>query len=648
MSPRRMSRRQTVLLAAVSVALVHGAASQGHSETIASGHALIKGISYGPVPLLSQEGASKLPQDDWMADEAVEMWGRSGRGDLRVMKQLGANLVRLYGNNPENDHTNFLDEAHAEGLRVAPGMSDYPYFQQVPGRCLDTNFECFDQVKPMYAMNLERGFLTPEKRYHPALQVMNILNEPDLKMPPTTDIGGADGPIKMCRTIISAFDAMLDAEKEAGVRGPLINFTATFSYAICAPCEKFNTSPALGQMWQLSDAMNNPEKYGYTPKNDISKAYRERWTHSFNTQNPATDLQHQFLDDYEVSFPTTPVYIGEYHRVNADQTEDLNMILGLAENSPLFQGISFFEFQVAYWKTGSEMDFGMFGLGEHIIAEMPYFGETYNIHCLTPQDSQLTPVNIPAALAQVYGGAGIDDANLCIPSPWQVALDATGYGEIVAQQSAKQMSGFVQRLVQHLGATVTDQAGLESYAEATSAGEKTFATLVSELAYGPDWVLVDPKAKCVANRNVAPSVIGQAIGWVCSHAQSFSCADIPPKCNETYRTGDWVFSRYYKELGKDADPMSSCNFDGAGLYAAEQLYDTWTGAWQCIQGGQHSDIQITTTSQAPGTGTTSEPSTTGSASTSTPAPETSLASSGRPASIWLVLGLLAGRGLLWK
>merc|ERR1719253_1162434 len=145
---------------------------------------------------------------------------------------------------------------------------------------------------------------------------------------------------------------MLDAEKDAQVTGPLVNFTATFSYAICMGCTRFSTAPALGQMWQLDDAMKNPKKYGYTSRNNVTEAYRTRWTHSFNTQNPATDLQHQFLDGYEATFPTTPVYIGECHRVNANQTEDLGLILQHAKQSSLFLGISFFQYQVAYWKGG--------------------------------------------------------------------------------------------------------------------------------------------------------------------------------------------------------------------------------------------------------------------------------------------------------
>merc|ERR1712194_559728 len=177
--------------------------------------------------------------------------------------------------------------------------------------------------------------------------------------------------------IVSAFDAMLDAERDAGVTGPLINFTATFSFAICNSCENSHGSPALAQMAQLDDAMRDPKKYGYEPKNNVTAAYETRFTHSFNTANPARDVKVQFLDKYEQVFPNTPVYIGEYHRVGSNQTEDLDEILDIAEASPNFLGISFFQFQVAYWKTGSEMEFGMFGLGDYKVDGMPYFNKDY-------------------------------------------------------------------------------------------------------------------------------------------------------------------------------------------------------------------------------------------------------------------------------
>jgi len=569
----------------VGLPVVAGAISTAQAE-------LIRGVSYGPVPLKSVEGASSLPADDWFCDEAVPMWGPAGRRDLKLIHRMGANMVRLYGNNPAYDHTNFLDEAHREGLSVAPGMSDYPFYQMKPGSCLDaTDFNCFSQVKPLYLQNLNHGFLTADKRYHPALKYMNILNEPDLKMPPNTDTAGPEGPRQMARSLISAFDAMLDAEKEAGVTGPLINFTATFSYAICRSCGG-PSKPALAQMWVLDDAMRNPGKYGYTPINDIGSAYAARFTHSFNTQNPATDLQHQFLDDYAAHFSKTPVYIGEYHRVNANQTQDLALILSLAKTNPLFLGISFFEYQVAYWKTGSEMDFGMFGLGDFELASMPYFGQNFSIYCLAPQASPLSGSSMPDAVAAVYGGSAIDTSDLCVTNPLSVTLDEEGYLSVLSQRSASQMSLFVERVANHMGAMVaangeqhlTNLATSIVDGSANDGNGYSMAQLASHLGSRPAWIDFDSQAACVANRNATPKVVSSAIGWTCSRAKSFSCDEVFAQCqNNTYRTADFVFSRYYQELGS-ANPLVDCSFSGAAIYASSKLYDGWSGTAQCVSG----------------------------------------------------------------
>jgi len=549
---------------------------------------LIKGVSYGPVPLKSAAGASQLPADDWFCDEAVDIWGRSGRGDLRIMRQLGANLVRLYGNNPDSDHTNFLDEALEEHLDVAPGMTDFPYYQNVNDNCKSTtDFNCFSQVRPLYLQNLHKGFLTPNKEYHASLKYMNIINEADLKMPPSATTGNFSFVEKMCRTIISAFDAMLDAEKEAGVTGHLINYTATFSYAICAGCESFNNTPALGQMAQLDDAMRNPAKYGYVPKNDITSAYEARFTHSFNTQNPATDLQHQFLDVYIERFPMTPVYIGEYHRVGANQTEDLDMILNLAKNNPLFLGISFFEFQVAYWKTGSEMDFGMFSLGDHMRANMTYFSKTYPIWCLMPVNSQESGMSLPSALAKAYGGPGIDTADLCAANPLGVPLDHNGYREIASQQSTPQMERFVERLIHHLGASIRqgEASTLRAFADRfVGGGSAAFARMASELGSRPSWLEFDMDARCLADRGAEPAVIGAAIGWACSNSPSLNCSSLPEECEvDPYRIGDYVFSRYYQRHGDKSNPLLGCSFQGAAIFAPPEVFNTWTGAANCSE-----------------------------------------------------------------
>lgn len=576
------------------------------------------GISYGPVPLRGNQGASELPQDDWMCGEAVPMWGREGRGDMRHMKLLGANAVRLYGNNPEIDHTTFLDEARFEGLDVLPGMSDHPYYQDTVGNCQQTGYDCFTQVKPLYLKNLQKGFLLTNKHYHPALRVVNILNEPDLKMPSDATNGGSEKPRQMCKAVISAFDSMLEAEKEAGVVGPLINFTATFSYAICSSCSQFSGKPALGQLAQLQDAMYHPESYGYTPRNNITAAYEARWVHSFNTQNPATDLQNQFLDQYNVAFARTPVYIGEYHRVGANQTQDLGMILDIASRNPLFQGISFFEYQVAYWKTGSEMEFGMLGLKSDVLTQMPYFGKLYDVYCLDPVMDANSGMLMADAVARVYGGSPVDTQKLCAANPWGAALRESGFTSIASQNSVSQMEAYVERLVQHLGATVNDAQALTTFAgRYAGAGGSSFPTMMSELGARPAWATFDANAKCVANRYANPETVGSAIGWACQQAGAPNCSLIPEPCQRsTYTIADYIFSRYYETLGSSADPLQHCSFGGAGIFAASPLLARWTGCPECAAGANISFATTTRVVSPTAAPTTAPP---------TPAPTTTAA-----------------------
>merc|ERR1711920_1183195 len=420
---------------------------------------------------------------------------------------------------------------------------------------------------------------------------MNVINEPDLKMPASATFGGLAEIYQMCRAIISAFDGMLEAEKEAGVTGALINFTATFSFAMCPSCESSREKPALAQMSQLDDAMRDPEKYGYTPRNDIAAAYLERFTHSFNTQNPASDVEPLFLNAYAEKFPSMPVYIAEYHRPGANQSQDLELILQIAEASDLLLGISFFQFQAAYWKTGSEMEFGMFGLGDQVIASMPYFSKHYDVYCLQPEESDATGRTIAEAMTQVYGGPGIDVTTLCSANPLGVPLDQTGYVKIASQQSVSQMLLFVQQALNHMGASVKagSRSALESFAEGYSGdvGADAFARMAGYLGSRPDWTEFDPTALCVANREVHPSIVASGIDWVCSQEGS-ACDDVPSQCSANpYRLGDFVFSRFAEGARASGswNPLIDCSFGGAALFAPSEVYEQWIGARACAADG---------------------------------------------------------------
>lgn len=342
---------------------------------------MLKSISYSPVPLKSR---SELEDDDFMCDETTTLWSKSGRGDLAVMSQLGANAVRLYGNDPRLNHTTFLYEAQAHGLEVIVGISDFPYIQGA-GNCISTKFNCYDQIKRQYSQNLQRGFLVQgTTAYHPALKTVILMNEPDLKFFPVSE------PWRFVKAILSALDGILDAEREAGIaavaNAGLPNFTATMSFAVCATCKDGSGKPAIGQMLELRSAMQDPASVGYQARNNLWAAYRSRFINSFNTANPAIDIRPLFLDEYDLRFQGTPVFIGEYHApAQHDQQADLEHILTIASGpATLLSGLSFFEFQVRYDKGGSELMFGMFGLGDSDIGSVRIGSKNYHVKCLAP------------------------------------------------------------------------------------------------------------------------------------------------------------------------------------------------------------------------------------------------------------------------
>lgn len=383
---------------------------------------IIKGISYGPVPLRKH---GRLPDDDFMSETTEALWG-NGRRDLAIIRALGATTVRLYGNDPALDHTEFLDEAMAQGLEVILGISDYPY-TQMPDNCFSTNFNCYQQVRDQYIENLKRGLLSVGNVYHPTLQTIILMNEPDLKFP--------GGPRSYCKALVSAFDAVLDAEKAMGVAGEAPAFTATFSFGVCPRCSDMGWKPALGQMIELRKAMMHPESVGYTTKNDIWAAYQARFINSVNTANPATDIRRLFLDNYDELFPRVPVFIGEYHSPRMlDQKRDLQTILDIAANeSTMLQGISFFEYQVRYDKGGSEMSFGMFGLSDRTITDMRIGYGAFSVYCLTPLEVAVV--------------AGRSYRNDCGPievgvdyisdSAWSMSMDHVASPELCCKECAK-------------------------------------------------------------------------------------------------------------------------------------------------------------------------------------------------------------------
>merc|ERR1712183_301731 len=99
------------------------------------------------------------------------------------------------------------------------------------------------------------------KEYHPALSTIIVINEPELKIGNTGE-DTIDDPKNLairCRLLASAWDAMLQVEKDLGVTGKKPHFTITFSFA---KFKKRSKKPALGQMEYWWDCVNDPAGIG--------------------------------------------------------------------------------------------------------------------------------------------------------------------------------------------------------------------------------------------------------------------------------------------------------------------------------------------------------------------------------------------------
>jgi len=322
------------------------------------------------------------------------------------MKAMGANAVRLYGNHAEQDHTAFMDEALHEGLKVIPGLSDYPYIQ-MDGGCMSTNYNCFTQVLTQYSSNLQNGFFNQNGKYHPALEMVVLINEPELKF------SFQHGTAAFCRAVISALDAVLEAELSAGVIGRLPKMAIVASFTVCSTCSSFQGNPGLGQLDELRRAFRNPELVQYTPKHDVWDAYQHRVVNGINTADSVSEFLQLFLEPYATSSLTgTPLFVGEFHSPVGDLKAETSTLLQVARTSGSVMGVSFLEFQMRYDKGAKETKFGMFGLGEELQGHMAIGGKAATAWCLTPEADTMGQV-IAQSITEAYGGPGMDWAGLC-------------------------------------------------------------------------------------------------------------------------------------------------------------------------------------------------------------------------------------------
>lgn len=409
----------------------------------------LRSISYGPMYLRSQSciGAydpscsAGFVTDDFASQWAEPIWGKSGRGDLANIAGLGCNAVRLYGNDPRFPKHSFLDEARSHRLQVIEGLSTYLYNDPSGPNCaMKGSSDCHDAVQESFSSNLYNGLLTDDGRYHSALAMVNIANEPDFFFKPGMT------PLNYIKALVTAFDGLLTAEKKADVRkwgnGKLPLITTTWSFAtrannvdVCKPeyfihDQEAECGPALTFMVQFYRAVKDPlGTISYTPRNDLWTAYKQRWINGVNVFVQAEAIFQQLISKYEQLplFQGIRLFSGEWnaHQFYKSPEELMSQLLELdggRSESP-FIGVSYFQYQVAYNKDGEERKFGLFELGDKIIGETQYItsdpAHSHPVNCLKP-------TAYVQHLMKAWRGTGVK-RGLCPPAPARQEIEQTNF-----------------------------------------------------------------------------------------------------------------------------------------------------------------------------------------------------------------------------
>merc|ERR1712151_772732 len=196
------------------------------------------------------------------------LWGPApgGRNDLAVIKDLGANTVRLYhsiGLDGPGDHGLFLDRAEALGLNVMPG---YHTYNAIYGGCPD--FDCFDTWKSYTLKAFTQGFRRGNS-WHPAVSVLLLFNE--------LDFFRGYGRTWDARAAVSALDGVLAAEREAGVKPGRVKLSIAWSNAPGTSLDGKVSGFAIWAFQDVASCIANPSLAKYTPRTpqaQMEEAYR--------------------------------------------------------------------------------------------------------------------------------------------------------------------------------------------------------------------------------------------------------------------------------------------------------------------------------------------------------------------------------------
>lgn len=262
----------------------------------------------------------------WLASLWGDIPNRLGLSRLREANVRALQLHPCAVDTPKLQA--FLDRAWTEGLTVVPQLPEHLFHG---GGCFAAGFDCYDVVRD-WARQMLRTALTRDGRYHPVVEMVLLLREPDEAATATCqECGLAEGLL----ATLSAWDGWLDAENELGVEAGSVGIASLLAaaadgdertqdraqvcYNLRSPegCER---SHALRRLWSGANRTagwaaaiagegrirRGLEQGAYVPHNDLAAAAAERWVHTFRANSSADDVIATLRDYYAFVAPAQP------------------------------------------------------------------------------------------------------------------------------------------------------------------------------------------------------------------------------------------------------------------------------------------------------------------------------------------------------
>lgn len=379
----------------------------------------VRGVAYRALP--TKQLSAVVAEPDLVQAAMKGQWGSDApkdRGDLQIMKSVGANAVRTYhsiGIEGTTDHSAFLDAAEKLGIGVIAGF-------HTQGYC--PNFDCHEYWKKAATNAFKNGF-AKDGAWHPAVKMVVLMDQPDY----LNFIGNPDGSAPHCdiadepkcrtRAALSGLDGVLAAEEAAGIKGTA-NLTVAWSFAIRNSIDNKVTGPGIFGFQDVVAGIAQPDLADYkftTDQAKVQEAFQKRWVHSFNTASPWSFIQGQVASKYDQFLPT-PWIIAEFQAGTAGHSigDDLTAMDAEASPDGPFLGAVFGQFQHDYVAATK---LGMFALGQtELQMVQPCYEDvlsgakhcdTFHVYCLDQKDGDDDRAN---QVATAWGGK-VQGSGLC-------------------------------------------------------------------------------------------------------------------------------------------------------------------------------------------------------------------------------------------